>query len=314
MARRVAYLFAGQGAQAVGMGRDLAESSPAAKAVLERADLVLGRPLSTIMLDGPDADLTRTANCQPALYVHGLMCRAALEERVPSLQPAAAAGLSLGEFTAHAVAGTFGFDDGLRLVERRGTFMDEACRTTRGAMAAMIGSDETTVRSLAADCDVDVANLNAPGQIVISGEAAGVAMAVGLAKERGIRMARELNVAGAYHSRLMRLAHDQFGPVLAATPMRSPAIPVVSNIDGRPATEPNAIRQALHDQVTGTVRWTDCVEHLLDSLDCDLLIELGPGGVLAGLANRIRKAAPVLTIGDQVTLDDAVGQLTGPSA
>lgn len=309
MSKKIALLFSGQGAQSVGMGKDLADRYRVAGELIARADDILGRSLSKTMFEGPEDDLTRTANCQPALYVHGLACLAALRERIPALQPAAAAGLSLGEFTAHAAAGTYDFETGLKLVEQRGTFMDEACMATNGGMAAMIGADEATVRDLAADTDIDIANLNCPGQIVVSGEAAKVSLAVATAKEKGIRMAKELKVAGAYHSRLMEHAYRKFGPVLDAVEFRTPNIPVLCNVDGIPVETPQAIRKALHDQVTGTVRWTDCMEYLLDCIHCDLFLELGPGGVLAGLMNRTRKGVPVLSISDAESLDQAVEAL-----
>ena len=175
--------------------------------------------------------------------------------------------------------------------------MDEACAATSGAMAAMIGADENTVRTLAADADVDIANINAPGQIVISGERAKVEVAVGLAKEHGIRRATMLNVAGAYHSRLMESAYEKLGAVLQHVPMQPPSFPVISNVSGKEVTTPIEIRRALQDQVTGTVRWLDCMERLA-ALGCDFFIELGPGGVLAGLLRRTLKGADVVSVAD----------------
>src|SRR5437588_4217921 len=189
MKNKIALLFAGQGAQSVGMGRDLAAHHPMARDLFQEADQILGRSLSGIAWNGPLNELTKTSNCQPALYVHGLACLAALRSAAGDFAVEAAAGLSLGEWTAHAAAGTFDFATGLKLVERRGRLMDAACAATAGAMAAMIGADENAVRTLAADADVDVANINAPGQIVISGESAKVELAVSLAKEHGIRRA-----------------------------------------------------------------------------------------------------------------------------
>ena len=162
-------LFSGQGAQKVGMGKDLYDQYPVAKALIEQADKALGESLSAVMFEGPGEELTRTCNCQPALYVHGLACLAVLKELVPSLNPVAAAGLSLGEFTAHAAAGTYSFEEGLRLVQKRGAFMEEACNATKGTMAAMIGGTDENVIKLAQECDVDVANFNCPGQTVVSG-------------------------------------------------------------------------------------------------------------------------------------------------
>src|SRR5881392_605654 len=214
MPKKVALLFAGQGAQTVGMGRDLVEQFPTAAELIQNADDVLGRKLSEVAWNGPIEDLTKTSNCQPALFVHGLACLSVLRELAGSFPIGGSAGLSLGEMTAHAAAGTFDFAIGLKLVQRRGELMDEACAATNGAMAAMIGGDESAVRALAADADVDVANINAPGQIVISGEKAKVEIAIGLAKEHGIHRAMLLNVAGAYHSRLMESAYQKLGAVL----------------------------------------------------------------------------------------------------
>lgn len=309
MSSKIALLFAGQGAQTVGMGRDIAAASPAAAALFAQADAQLGFPLSTIAFEGPAEELTKTAVCQPALYVHGLACLAALRERLPSFTFHAAAGLSLGEFTAHAAAGTFDFATGLDLVAKRSRAMQEACDATNGGMAAIIGAEENSVRDLAAAADVDVANLNCPGQIVISGEQSKVAMAVGIAKEYGARKAMELNVAGAFHSRLMESAYQRLSAALEETAIVSPSVPVVCNIDAIPVSNPDDIRRTLADQVTGSVRWTESVEYLLDHEKVDLLVEIGPGGVIAGLVNRIRKGTPVLSISNVATLEEAIAKL-----
>src|SRR3954463_11771193 len=232
MAKRVALLFAGQGAQSVGMGRDLGDQFPAAAKLFLQADEILGRKLSEIMLNGPEEELTRTSNCQPALFVHGLACLAVLRELAGEFAVGGAAGLSLGELTAHAAAGTFIFADGLKLVQRRGEVMDQACKATLGGMAALIGAQENDVRQLAADEDVDIANINAPGQIVISGELARIEAAIGVAKEHGVRRATLLNVAGAYHSRLMESAYVEFGEALAEIQLEVPRFAVVSNVTG----------------------------------------------------------------------------------
>ena len=297
MSEKVALLFAGQGAQTVGMGRDLAEQFPTAADLFQQADDVLGRKLSEIAWQGPIEELTKTSNCQPALFVHGLACLSILRELAGGFPIGGAAGLSLGEMTAHAAAGTFDFATGLKLVQRRGELMDDACAATNGAMAAMIGADESAVRALAADADVDVANINAPGQIVISGEKAKVEIAVGLAKEHGIRRAMLLNVAGAYHSRLMESAYQKLGAVLLHVPVQPPRFPVLANVTGAEVTTPIEIRRTLQDQVTGTVRWLDCMERLVN-LGCEFFIELGPGGVLAGLLRRTRKEVDVMSVSD----------------
>jgi [acyl-carrier-protein] S-malonyltransferase len=297
MPKKIALLFAGQGAQCVGMGRDLAEQYAVAADLFRQANEILGLTLSEIVWNGPIEELTRTSNCQPALYVHSLAALAALREVFGEFEVGGAAGLSLGELTAHAAAGTFDFSTGLKLVQKRGEFMDEACALTQGGMAAMIGGLENDVRRLAADEDVDIANINAPTQIVISGELANVETAVGVAKEYGIGRATMLNVAGAYHSRLMESAYVKLEKVLADVPMQSPRFPVISNVTGEEVQTPEEIRETLRDQVTGTVRWTDCMQRLID-LGCDLFVELGPGNVLAGLLKRINRSIAVISVGD----------------
>lgn len=297
MPKKIALLFAGQGAQTVGMGRDLAEQFPTAANLFQKADDVLERKLSEIAWNGPIEDLTKTSNCQPALFVHGLACFSVLRELAGNFPIGGAAGLSLGEMTAHAAAGTFDFANGLRLVQRRGELMDEACEKTSGGMAALIGAEENIVRQLAADEEVDVANINAPGQIVISGELAKVQAAVGVAKEYGIRRATMLNVAGAYHSRLMESAYEKLGAVLQHVPMQPPSFFVISNVTGDEVRTPVEIRRTLQDQVTGTVRWLDCMERLA-ALGCDFFVELGPGGVLAGLLRRTLKGVDVTSVAD----------------
>lgn len=313
MSKRIAFLFSGQGAQTVGMGKDLVEQYPVAADLVRRADALLNRPLSQLMFEGPSEELTKTVNCQPALYVHGSACLAAfLQEMGGSLAGVAAtAGLSLGEFTAHAAAGTFDFETGLSLVDQRAHFMQDACEATNGTMAAMIGAEENAVRNLAAETDVDIANLNAPGQIVISGERAKVELAVSLAKEHGIRRATLLNVAGAYHSRLMNSAYVRLGKVLEGTAFQTPNYKVICNVDAKPVSEAQAIRDTLREQVTSSVRWAESMEYLLDVEKVDLFIEFGPGGVLAGLFGRIRKGTEVLSISDVPSLQTAVSILKG---
>jgi [acyl-carrier-protein] S-malonyltransferase len=298
----VVLLFSGQGAQKVGMGKDFLEASATARALFERADEVLGFPLSTTMFDGPEEELTRTSRCQPALYLHGLVALALLKERVGGLNPVAAAGLSLGEFTAHAAAGTFSIEDGLKLVARRGLFMEEACQATRGAMAALIGGEEEAVKALAAECAVDVANFNAPGQIVLSGTVEGIDAAVEKARDHGIRRAIKLNVAGAYHSRLMQQAQDQLAAELAGVAMQPPGIPVVCNFGASVVSEPAEIRAMLEQQVTGSVRWTESIRLLCDR-GHRTFIELGPGKVLAGLVVKIEKDATVHSVEDLASLE-----------
>lgn len=297
MAGKIALLFAGQGAQVVGVGRDLAGQFPAAAKLFRQADEILERNLNEIAWNGPIEELTKTSNCQPALFVHGLACLSILRELGGQFEIDSAAGLSLGEMTAHAAAETFDFANGLTLVQKRGEFMDEACAATGGGMAAMIGGLENEVRQLAADEDVDIANINAPGQIVISGELAKVEAAIGVAKEHGIRRATLLNVAGAYHSRLMESAYQKLGHVLIDVPMQLPRFPIISNVTGEEVKTLPEIRRTLRDQVTATVRWKDCMERMIER-GCDFFIELGPGAVLAGLLKRINQDVDVISVSD----------------
>ncbi len=302
-------LFAGQGAQKVGMGKDLAESYPAVRALFDQADATLGYSLSSIMYEGPMEELTKTSRCQPALYAHGLAILEVLKSKVPALNITATAGLSLGEFTAHAAAGTFDFATGLNLVFQRGSFMEEACENTKGAMLALLGGEESAIRELAQECDVDVANLNAPGQIVLSGSAEGIAAAAAKAKDKGIKRAIPLPVAGAYHSRLMKSAQDKLAAVLATAAIQSPKVPVVCNFEARPVSTPEEIRATLTSQVTGSVRWVESMQHLI-AAGHTTFIELGPDATLAGLMGKIDKSVKVISIKDAASLDAAVAALT----
>lgn len=305
---QIVLLFSGQGAQKVGMGKDFAESSATAADMAAKADEALGFPISEIMFEGPADELTKTSRCQPALYLHGMMALALVREKLPQLEAVAAAGLSLGEFTAHAAADTFSFEEGLKIVGKRGAFMEEACNATQGSMAALIGGDEDKVRELAAAADVDVANYNAPGQIVLSGTAGGIDTAVARAKEFGIRRAIKLNVAGAYHSRLMQSAQDKLSTELAALELAVPSVPVICNYEATPVSEAPAIRAMLEKQVTGSVRWTASIEKLIEMGHTNFL-ELGPGKVIAGLVAKINKEATVYSVDDMQSLEKVVEQL-----
>ena len=299
MSKKVVLLFAGQGAQVVGMGQDLPDQS-----LFAEADATLGYALSETMFRGPMEELTRTSRCQPALYVQGLALLRAFQARVPDLEIVAAAGLSLGEFTAHAAAGTFDFTTGLNLVARRGLFMEEACDATQGSMLAMLGGVESAVQQLAADCDVDMANFNTPGQIVLSGTKENIVRAAGMARERGLR-GKELPVAGAYHSRLMATAQAKLAAELAPLQLQTPQFPVIANLTAAPATDPAEIRRTLEHQVTGSVRWAQSMQYLL-AQGHDHFLELGPGKTLAGMMNRIQAGTKVTTISDAATLEKAV--------
>jgi [acyl-carrier-protein] S-malonyltransferase len=306
MPRVIGLLFSGQGAQQVGMGKDLSQHHASAANLFSEADRRLQRSISQIAFAGPIEELTKTANCQVALYVHGLALLEILREELGTFTFQAAAGLSLGEFTAHAAAGTFDFGTGLQLVDARSRLMEEACLSTTGTMAAFVGGEETAVREVAQEADVDVANLNSPGQIVLSGATDNIQRAISIAKEKGIRRAVPLNVAGAFHSRLMASARTQLIPILENAPIKSPGAVVIANVTAAPVKEPKEIRQTLADQVTGSVRWVETINYLLDNVGCNLLIELGPGQVLAGLVGRIRKGTEVISIENLNSLRDAL--------
>ena len=304
---KAVLLFPGQGAQKVGMSKDLYDTYPAAKAMMDAADAALGYSLTDIMFNGPDAELTRTCNCQPALYLHSLALYEILRSEV-EIEPVAAAGLSLGEFTAHAAAGTFSMEDGLKIVQKRSAFMEEACQAAPSTMAAMIGGNDEAVQALAAECDIDVANFNCPGQTVVSGSVEGVDKAVAGAKAAGFKLAKKLNVAGAYHSRFMKSAQEKLLPELAAANMQMPACPVYCNYEARPVTGTDDVRAMLGAQVCGSVRWAASMQDLV-AKGHTLFIEMGPGKTLAGMMGRISKEATVISIEDVPTLQAAIETL-----
>ncbi len=309
MVKSIALLFSGQGAQQVGMGKDLSQRFAVAANRFAEADAGLGYSISQIAFDGPLEELTKTSRCQVALYVHGIAVLDVLREQLGHFNFAAAAGLSLGEFTAHAAAGTFDFLTGLRLVANRGRYMEEACQATSGAMAAFIGRDEGILRKIAQEADVDVANLNSPGQIVLSGKVEKVGKAIDLAKQYGIKRAVALNVAGAFHSRLMISAEAKLRGDLASVTISRPDATVIANATAQPVSGENAVRQSLAEQLTGTVRWTQSVEYMIDQLGCNLFLELGPGDILAGLVGHIRKGTEVISIADGASLEKALPKL-----
>ncbi len=309
---KAVLLFPGQGAQKVGMGKDLYDACPEAREMMEKADAALGFQLTQVMFEGPDAELTRTCYCQPALYLHGLVLYKLLCQQV-DIEPMAAAGLSLGEFTAHAAAGTFSMEEGLKLVQKRGAYMEEACQAAPSTMAAMIGGSDAAVQALAAACDIDVANYNCPGQTVVSGSVEGVDKAVAGAKAAGFKLAKKLNVAGAYHSRYMKSAQEKLLPELAAVPMQTPGIPVYCNFEARPVTGADDVRAMLGAQVCGSVRWAAIMKELTDKGE-RLFIEMGPGKTLAGMMARICKEARVLSIENKESLEAAVEELKAMGA
>ena len=291
-----ALLFSGQGAQKVGMGADLYEQSLSAQALYKLADQRLGWALSELSFYGPEEELTLTRVCQPALYVHGMAVLAAFRDHTGHhLQFEATAGLSLGEYTAHAAASSFTFQTGLELVAERGRLMEEACLATTGTMITLLGATPEQAREIATLCNVDVANLNCPGQVVLSGgikEMEGVAAA---AKERGIRKVIPLNVAGAYHSRLMANAATGLSPHLVKAEISKPHVHVVANFTADLTDTPEQIHSALEAQVCGSVRWDESIRRLIAMGYTDF-VECGVGGVLAGLLRRIDPAVSCLSL------------------
>ncbi len=279
------FVFSGQGAQAVGMGRDLYEASAAARAVFDQADAVLGYKISEICFDGPAEKLTESRYCQPAIYTMSNAALAAFREKFPAIQPVACAGLSLGEYGALCAAGAMDFATGLRILAQRAQFMDDACRATSGGMASVLGGDAAVIKEVCDACDIDVANFNSPGQIVISGEKSKVEAAIAQLKERGMRKVIPLTVAGAFHSRLMAEAGKRLEPVVENAALTMPAVPVYHNYTAAPAADPAQLRENLIRQVAGSVRWEECVRAMA-ALGADTMIEFGPGNVLTGLLKR----------------------------
>ncbi len=305
---KTALLFAGQGAQTVGMGRDLASSFPTAKAWFDRANAALGYDLASVCFNGPDAELTKTENAQPGIFLVSWVCLELLKERV-ALTFEATAGLSLGEFTALTAAGALTFEDGLRVVRQRGRFMQEACDVTQGGMAAVIGLDEGPTREVCAEAGVVLANLNCPGQLVISGEAEKILQAVDLAKARGARRAIPLPVAGAYHSPLMASAQPKLEAELARVRIETTNVPVISNVSALPYGRPITIAASLVEQVTSSVRWEESMRCLLNQ-GFTRFIELGPGTALSGFMKRINKEVQMLNVADVGSLETTVKALT----
>lgn len=290
-------LFSGQGAQTVGMGASLFQASPTAKSLYQQADAILGWKLSTLSFEGPAPELTQTRVCQPALFVHGYSVFKLLEERGMLGSVSLAAGLSLGEVTALAAAGAFDFETGLRVVAERGRLMQLACEQTRGTMAAVIGEERSKVDSLCEEFGIDLANFNSPGQLVISGEVDSVLKAVEAGKARGMKRITVLNVAGAYHSRLMEPARAAFEKFLRTVPIAKPKFTVLTNTTGGKVETPEAIREALVRQVVSSVLWSQCMETGF-GLGVRSYFECGVAGTLAGLAKRINKDIRVTPVSE----------------
>ena len=290
------YVFSGQGAQFAGMGKDIAAKSPAAAAVFAEADSILGYALSEIIFNGPEETLTRTVYCQPAIYTMSCAALAAFRENFPEIRPLACAGLSFGEYAALYAGRGFDFAAGLRLLARRAELMDAACRATDGGMASVLNGDVNIIREVCAKNGIDVANYNSPGQIVISGQKDALAVAVDALKAAGMRKVIVLNVAGAFHSRLMKSAGDALLPVIDQTAIAMPSVPVYHNCTALPAQTPEEIKANLARQVAGSVRWEECVRNMA-AAGGDTMIEFGPGNVLTKLCSRTLPEITTVNIG-----------------
>lgn len=306
---KTALLFAGQGAQVVGMGKDFAGQNPSARKWFDQANAVLGYDLTTICFNGPEPELTKTEHAQPGIYLVSWVAFQMLKERVHTLQFDATAGLSLGEFTALAAAGALSFEDGLKLVRQRGRFMQETCETTEGGMAAVIGLEESATREVCTEAGVVLANLNCPGQLVISGESEKIDQAVELAKARGAKRAIPLPVAGAYHSPLMAGAQPKLQAELNQVSISAASVPVISNVTAEPHSGPQEIKARLVEQVTSSVLWEASIRYLLAN-EFTRFIELGPGTALTGFMRRIVKSVQVLNVADLASLETTVNALT----
>ena len=301
----VGLLFPGQGSQHAGMGRPLADCFAVARETFEEADDVLGFGLSRLAWEGPGVVLTATENAQPALYVHSLAVWRVLSDRLGPVK--AAAGHSLGELTAHGAAGTYTFADGLRLVRRRGELMARAADTAPGTMAAVLGLGEAAVSELCGEANeagmtVVPANLNATGQVVVSGELRGIEWIAAAAKRKGARRVLVLEVSAAFHSPLMVPAAEEFRGQLDRTRFSRPAFPVVSNVTTEAVDDPEEIRELLVRQLTSPVRWIECVARMR-SLGVETFAELGPGKVLTGLNKRNAKGIPTHAFGTPESID-----------
>lgn len=303
-AANVAWVFPGQGAQFVGMGRDLAETSPEARAVFDAADAALGFSLSSLCFEGPEDQLTQTVNTQPALVTHAVAAlAAAVAAGAVTARPAFVAGHSLGEYAALVVAGAVSFEDGVRLVRERGRLMQSACDAEPGTMAAILGVEPDALRAICAEHGASLCNVNAPGNITIGGTTAAVTAASDAATAAGATRVVPLTVSGAFHTPLMQTAADGMRAVLAGATFADPRPPVVSNVTARPLTSGAAFAAELANRITSPVLWADSVRAMLDG-GVTSIVEFGPGKVLTGLVRRIDRSVTTRNIGAAADLAD----------
>lgn len=301
---KIAFLFPGQGSQSVGMGKALAESQAEVKAVFDKADNTLNFPLSKLIFEGPQEELTLTTNAQPALLTTSI----AILERFKrfSITPDYVAGHSLGEYTALVAAGAFSFEEGVYAVRKRGEFMEEAVPNGEGTMAAVLGMERELLASLTAQVTnegnpVQLANLNCPGQIVISGSRMGIELAAAKIKEAGAKRVIPLEVSGPFHSVLMKPAAEKLEDVLSKMSIRDASIPVIANVTATPMTSSTEIKQKLVEQLYSPVLWEDSINSMIE-LGVDTFIEIGPGKVLSGLVKKVNRSVKTFAISDEVSL------------
>lgn len=308
---KVAWVFPGQGSQVVGMGKAIAEADADARAVFDAADEALGFALSRLCFEGPEEELRLTVNTQPAILTTSAALLAVWKKAAP--RPDFVAGHSLGEYSALVAAEALSFVDAVRVVRQRGAFMEEAVPAGRGGMAAVLGMErealQAIVDAVSAEGDVvELANLNCPGQIVISGTIAGVKKAAERARQAGARRVLELAVSGPFHSSLMRPAAERLAKVLADVPLADARVPVVANVTARPVTQAAEIRRLLVEQVAAPVLWEDSVRTMLEA-GVDTFVEIGPGTVLTGLIKKIDRRARCFNVHDPASLDKALAEL-----
>ncbi len=298
-------VFAGQGAQVLGMGKDFAEADPEMMGLFDKANAVLGFDLKKICFEGPAEELMKSNICQPAIFVTSYAAYATLQKRRPTTF-ACAAGLSLGEWGALCAAGVLDFDSTLTVLEARGRFMQEACAATPSGMIAIVGATPDQLKTLCEATGCTVANVNSAAQQVLSGSKDAIAAATAKAKELGIKRAIPLATAGAFHSSFMAPAREKLAPILDGISFRAPQFPVLSNVTGQPhASDPGAIKALMLEQVTGTTNWAADVA-TAKALGCDTFVEFGPGKVLSGLIKKIDAALVTANVADLASLDAAL--------